>query len=322
MSPANRVAAALRGREALLPLLLAAACVVLAVAAAPAAAEPFCERNPTAPACRDEPPEGDPAPTPTTPRLESSGLGSFRDVRMTPSSPAQTVQVGIRETVTVSAHGGAGEAVRLKGEFRRTCVRGSVAFTEHHVYDGPLRPSPHTASWRFACPTASDTLSEVRLELQAEARTSTGAVISTAKATFLFTAAEQEYRSEVTEYQGQRQTDITVLPGDVVTLVGGGEIWAGVWLSGTNGPGGWEGDAFTQSPPYPTSTYPYALIAHLDGQWTMPDGTSGSGWFHVGAVRYVRYSGPPTRLRLGINDNAPGNGSGAFTALVLVKRGT
>jgi hypothetical protein len=161
----------------------------------------------------------------------------------------------------------------------------------------------------------------VSFVVRAEARTSAGQVRGTPDASFVFNTDTQEHHWSVSEASGQRQTDVTVLPGDFLTIVGGGEIWSGVWGAGTNGPGGWGGDP-TSSPPYPAATNAYSLIAHLDGEWAipLPGISSGRGWFHVGSVRYVTYLGPPTRLKLGINDNAPGNGSGYFTARVLINR--
>ena len=138
----------------------------------------------------------------------------------------------------------------------------------------------------------------------------------------MFTSAEQHYSTIVSENMGERQTDITVLPGDFVRIVGGGSIWAGVWLTGENGPAGWPAP-FASSPPYPHATYRYSLLAYLDGRWAMPlpGFTEGHGWFWVGDVKYVTYLGPPTRLKIGINVDVPGNGSGHFTANVMVQRG-
>jgi hypothetical protein len=81
-------------------------------------------------------------------------------------------------------------------------------------------------------------------------------------------------------------------------------IWAGVWFTGQNGPEGW---ANTWAPGY----YPlpgareYSLI-----------GRFGSGsWHYIGQQQRTYTNTSPgyiERARFRVNDNTPGNGSGAF----------
>jgi hypothetical protein len=100
----------------------------------------------------------------------------------------------------------------------------------------------------------------------------------------------------VTEWIAYGQT-LTVEPY-------GDQIWAGVWFTGTNGPEGWTS---TNAPSYyPAPGVPeYSLVARL-----------GNGAYeYVGASthRYTNTtSGYLQRVRFKVNDNTPGNGSGAF----------
>jgi hypothetical protein len=98
-------------------------------------------------------------------------------------------------------------------------------------------------------------------------------------------------------------------------------IWSGMWFRPENGPeGDWaycpEGEGrfperCVNPAGYPmTSGAPrYSLIGALDDRW-----------FYIGGYRGLEYSGPPTTLKLRTNDNVPGNGRGAFHALVAITR--
>lgn len=92
-------------------------------------------------------------------------------------------------------------------------------------------------------------------------------------------------------------------PGERIWLApdGASKIWAGVWFTGENGPAGWSNVAGS-SFPLPGARA-YGLLAN-----------SGSGWTYVGAsttmVQNTTSVSQPLRLR--VNDDAPGNGSGHF----------
>jgi hypothetical protein len=97
----------------------------------------------------------------------------------------------------------------------------------------------------------------------------------------------------------------TLRPYERLTVTPGGSIWAGVWFTGENGPGGWSSTA----PPgwgYPRPGAP---------QYSLLGGLSGETWRYVGANTYTFYNNSPSYRSLWarVNDNVPGNGSGAFT---------
>lgn len=111
------------------------------------------------------------------------------------------------------------------------------------------------------------------------------------------------------------QTGIDVQPGDEVALTGEGAIWAGVWLTGENGPEGWAARIETNpaSPMHNTpDAHPFALIGRLADE----------PWFYIGRALSRRPLGgsQSRRLQLWINDNTPGNGSGQFRCHVQVWR--
>jgi hypothetical protein len=83
-------------------------------------------------------------------------------------------------------------------------------------------------------------------------------------------------------------------------------IWAGVLLTGKNGPEGWLNYLAPSSFPLPGAPS-YGLLANV-----------GNGWRHLGASRATlqNRTGSPRTLRFRVNDNVPGNGSGHFAAEV------
>ena len=94
---------------------------------------------------------------------------------------------------------------------------------------------------------------------------------------------------------------LDVGPDEWLALTGGGEIWAGVWFTGNNGPQGWNSIDNNAAFPLPGSR-PFALLGTLDSQN-----------FYIGnsnatADRFTT----PKRLFLRTNDDVPGNGNGAF----------
>ncbi len=106
----------------------------------------------------------------------------------------------------------------------------------------------------------------------------------------------------VSEGSRGEHTNTYLVPGQSIRVSGSGKIWAGVWFTGENGPEGWNESA--------GSAYPlpgarkYSLLVGLGGRWT-----------YVGSGALVTNTGTATeRLVFRTNDDAPGNGSGAFTA--------
>ena len=115
--------------------------------------------------------------------------------------------------------------------------------------------------------------------------------------------------------RGEQDTNITLRPGDEYELTGADTIWAGVWLTGLNGPEGWN-DRVETNPASPMSNQPDAHPFALIGRF------GANPYFYVGhGISRKAYNLPvPANLRLRINDNAPGNGSGAFRCRVQVWR--
>jgi Galactose oxidase-like, Early set domain/Lamin Tail Domain/Glyoxal oxidase N-terminus len=103
--------------------------------------------------------------------------------------------------------------------------------------------------------------------------------------------------------------------GDQFTLEAQGEIWAGVALTGRNGPAGWHNvDHDSKFPLHSGSNaHPFALIGRF--------GEAGP-WFYVGdrlgPQRYTETQSQSLWLRT--NDDSPGNGSGRFMCHVRVWR--
>jgi hypothetical protein len=106
-------------------------------------------------------------------------------------------------------------------------------------------------------------------------------------------------------------TGIRLRPGDDFELDAGGRIWAGVPFTGENGPNGWDRIEYdrkfflTGQP----NGHPFCLLGQL--------GRDGA-YFFIGEHRdRQRYRGEETyELFLRVNDDAPGNGSGAFQCRV------
>jgi hypothetical protein len=107
-------------------------------------------------------------------------------------------------------------------------------------------------------------------------------------------------------------TGITLQWGDDYEIEATGEIWAGVPLTGNNGPAGWT-DRLIDDARWPlhsgldpVGAHPFALLARV------------GGWFLVGEHmerrRFLNLLPLPLHLR--INNDHPGNGSGAFRATV------
>jgi len=105
-------------------------------------------------------------------------------------------------------------------------------------------------------------------------------------------------------------TGLQLQTGDRLRIDAWGNIWAGVWLTGLNGPRGW--NAIEYDPKFPLSaTHPYSLIGKIGA----------GGYFYIGDDANIDgVPDPGGELLLRINDDVPGNGSGAFTCLVQVYR--
>jgi hypothetical protein len=95
----------------------------------------------------------------------------------------------------------------------------------------------------------------------------------------------------------------TLKPWESVTVAPGGRIWAGVWFTGENGPEGWNSTAPSGYPLPGARTY--SLIGRVSGQ----------SWQYVGASARTFSNNTPYNQSLyaRVNDNQPGNGSGAFS---------
>jgi hypothetical protein len=113
-----------------------------------------------------------------------------------------------------------------------------------------------------------------------------------------------EQNVEVREADYDVDTGLELQYRDRFTIAANGAIWAGVWLTGQNGPRGWNN--IDLDPKFPLqASHPFALIGRLDGKYT---------YIGDGVDRF--YFGRGSRLSLRTNDDLPGNGSGAFHALV------
>jgi hypothetical protein len=122
---------------------------------------------------------------------------------------------------------------------------------------------------------------------------------------------EQVFDSNFTvpESSAGIDTGVDVQPLDRLVFRASGEIWAGVLLTGLNTPRGWNNVDSDPKFPLPGG-HPYSLLGQLAGRY-----------FEIGDALERVYNGPrPERLFLRINDDTPGNGSGAFDCEVEVFR--
>lgn len=70
----------------------------------------------------------------------------------------------------------------------------------------------------------------------------------------------------VPESSADVDTNIDVQDGDYIIVNAWGQIWAGVWLTGANGPRGWNN--ISNDPKFPlVGSHPYALIGKLDNTY-------------------------------------------------------
>jgi hypothetical protein len=99
-----------------------------------------------------------------------------------------------------------------------------------------------------------------------------------------------------------------VLTTDRLVITASGSIHAGVILTGENGPRGW--DWIDPSPKFPLpGSHPYGLLAKINTDYQ-----------YVGSGEQFKRPFANGRLYLRVNDDKPGNGSGAFTVKIQVWR--
>jgi hypothetical protein len=115
----------------------------------------------------------------------------------------------------------------------------------------------------------------------------------------------------VREQDGDVDTKIDVPPGARLRFRADGSIWAGVQLTGENGPNGW--DWTENSAAFPLhgtpESHPFALLGKLGDYFFIGDGKK---------LGTKVWNGPKRRLYLRINDDAPRNGSGEFTCHIVI----
>lgn len=113
---------------------------------------------------------------------------------------------------------------------------------------------------------------------------------------------------QVNESDGDVDTHIDVRAGDTLIFHADGSIWSGVWFTNPNGPKGWNNRDLDPKFPLP-GAHPFQLLGKLD-----------TGYFPVGEYARLDQTSNQGRLYLRINDDVPGNGSGAFEVKVQCYR--
>ena len=113
----------------------------------------------------------------------------------------------------------------------------------------------------------------------------------------------------INESDTQVDSGVNVGPGEWLSLTAGGEIWAGVFFTGNNGPQGWNKIEDGAAYPLPGSR-PFSLLGILDAQK-----------FYIGNSNATLDNFTSSqRLFLRTNDDVPGNGNGAFNCQAQVWR--
>lgn len=118
---------------------------------------------------------------------------------------------------------------------------------------------------------------------------------------------------DVPEKSSGVDTGIDIAPGNFFEFQASGSLWAGVWLTGENGPAGW--NTVDRNPKFPLHTglnaYPFSLIGRFG---------SDGGYFYIGkGLSRTKFTGTSSRrIFLRTNDDSPGNGKGSFSCRVLV----
>lgn len=115
--------------------------------------------------------------------------------------------------------------------------------------------------------------------------------------------------AEIHESEDWESTGVYVPAKGSVTITCGGEIWAGVFFTGTNGPTGWNENAPSgQGYPLPGARK-FSAIGKFNGQKFY----IGTGMSYGGAKRFYNNSGADAYLELRVNDDKIDNGSGYFS---------
>jgi hypothetical protein len=109
---------------------------------------------------------------------------------------------------------------------------------------------------------------------------------------------------QINEGDAAVDTTIQVQQGDTLIFQVWGTIWAGVWGTSTNGPQGWSWRDNDQKFPLP-GAHPFQLLGLLD-----------TGYFEIGRYRRLDQTPDQGTLFLEINDDAHGNGNGAFQCMI------
>lgn len=108
----------------------------------------------------------------------------------------------------------------------------------------------------------------------------------------------------VGEGDGPVNTGMQVVAGDTLIFNASGSIWAGVWFTGENGPEGWSNRDNNPKFLLP-GAHPYQLLGLLD-----------NGYFEIGRSLRLDETANQGLLRLEINDDVHGNGTGAFQCTI------
>lgn len=102
---------------------------------------------------------------------------------------------------------------------------------------------------------------------------------------------------------------LTVQRGDEVRVRCTGSVWGGWWGTGSNGPDGWA-DRAPSTYPMPGTSGGRSFAALL--RFTDTGSSYVSAWRHGGTSSY-HVAPYAARLEMRVNDDRPGNGSGAFS---------
>ena len=128
----------------------------------------------------------------------------------------------------------------------------------------------------------------------------------------------------IPEYTTSVMLPTEIKPGDRVRLIPSGAIFAGVLLTGNNGPGGW--DALDTALKFPLpGDHPFCLLYRLLPDGMPPDGhaVGAAPWRRLPAEIGFVYQNSIAhngRIEFRTNDDAPGNGNGAFSCRVEIRR--
>ena len=217
---------------------------------------------------------------------------------------SMTGQVPIGQTLRVLVRGNPRVAVSTAMSTASQCLlldgSGTAVSTQPLVSPQPGKPRFFTKGYG-GCWSTTDITATWR------AGTATGPI----RGTFNYNPVAFDRTFSVPENVYYVDTGIDLQPGDGVEIDGSGTINSGVIFSGDNGPDGWGPGRFGAGTPAPNAPV-YSLVAQVGGTLAGPA-------FYVGPHFEGENIGTG-RLLLRINDEAPGNGRGAFTARVRVYR--